>query len=576
MVKLMESNGQRQSGPTDRRGMVLALIAALAAFTLMLWVETERIVLVAETHRVNLGPPIVGRLYPPFASLSWMVEVERPFDFSLSFAPSQQKAAQPQEKRWAREAFAGERARIPWEGGVALLIFFVGSAFGLRVLPTSGARGDARWAAAEDVRRSALVQGEIGVVLGEEPQTKRLLIHPGPQNVLAIGPPGVGKSDGIAVPTLMRTWPHSAIVFDPAGELRERTASVRAYTGKVVVFDPRDPNSARFNPIAGIEATNIDAIRMVLASYMFGRDPSKMHETARFFLDKALDLGIALVARAIEINAANGVEASLADAAQLYYDGGCKSDKQFCASLMESAIEYVKGTGSSYERMDERLRSNVIGTLTQFFGIFRSDDIANSVSDSDFSAETMRREQTTLYLIVRERDHAALNPILRMVLTRLLDDLTARKVEDHEQSVLLMLDEFPLLKAPIIEQKLATARKFRILSVLLAQAMTQIREYYGVNESVTGMCDVRVFYPTLDRTTQEFASNTCGEMTQWSETFNTDRRSQWRTMNEMGRALLLPSDLATLGDRIVVTKKGEPPILAVPVRAYADERFRTL
>jgi type IV secretory pathway TraG/TraD family ATPase VirD4 len=130
-----------------------------------------------------------------------------------------------------------------------------------------------------------------------------------------------------------------------------------------------------------------------------------------------------------------------------------------------------------------------------------------------------------------------------------------------------------LLKAPI-EQKLATARKYRLLMVLLAQALTQIRDYYGQNESVTGMCDVRVFFPTLDAATQELASQTCGATTHWSEMVNNDRGSAaTRSLQEVGRPLLLPSELAMLGDRIVIVKKGEPPVLPCPVHAHRDKRF---
>ncbi len=58
---------------------------------------------------------------------------------------------------------------------------------------------------------------------------------------------------------------------------------------------------------------------------------------------------------------------------------------------------------------------------------------------------------------------------MRMVLTWLLGDLTAAIPNGNERQVLLLLDEFPLLRAPVIEQKLATMRKYRIVAMLLAQ-----------------------------------------------------------------------------------------------------------
>lgn len=161
-----------------------------------------------------------------------------------------------------------------------------------------------------------------------------------------------------------------------------------------------------------------------------------------------------------------------------------------------------------------------------------------------------------------------MSPLLRMVLTRLLDDLTEHVPTRTEQSVLLMLDEFPLLRAPIVQQKLATARKFRLQPKLLAQTLTQIRDYYGRNESVTGLCDVRVFFPSADRSTQEMASETCGMATRWAQTTNHDRKNgPTRSVHETARALLLPDELASMRN-IVVWKKGESPILAQPVSAH--------
>jgi type IV secretion system protein VirD4 len=567
MVNPRTVGAERKIGPTDFRGIVLALLLAAAVFTVTAWIETEWIARADGFNPRDLGTPIVGRLYSPFASWSWMMRVDVRIDTSDLYLHGVRIMNNPQERQWSRIAFAAERARLPWESGAAFLVFLFGAIAWTRPTITSGLHGAAQWAST-NLRRSSLLGNEVGVILGEDPRSKRLLIHTGPQHVLAIGPPGVGKSDGIAIPTLLRSWPMSAIVFDPAGELCERTAAIRAEQTQVIVFDPRDPNTARFNPIAGFSAHDIDAIQTVLASYMLERDLSNIQGTSRFFITSALELGVALVARSIELD-----KTTLSGAADVYYRGPWKDDDEFCKSLKLSEVPYVKETGSKFSRMHNEVRSSIIATLTHYLALFRLGDVAHAISDSDFDAKMLRQQPTTLYLIVRERDHAALNPLLRMLLTRLLDDLTISEPAKHEQSILLMLDEFPLLKAPIIEQKLATARKHRLLIVLLAQAMTQIREYYGQNESVTGMCDVRIFYQTLDKMTQDFASQTCGDTTHWTESINFDRGRKTRSVHEVGRRLLLPSDLAMLDDRIVVAKNGEKPILAKPIRAHRDKRF---
>jgi type IV secretory pathway TraG/TraD family ATPase VirD4 len=149
-----------------------------------------------------------------------------------------------------------------------------------------------------------------------------------------------------------------------------------------------------------------------------------------------------------------------------------------------------------------------------------------------------------------------------MLLTWMLNDLTVAKPDADDQTILLLLDEFPLLRAPIIEQKLATARKYRIVSVLLAQTLSQIRAVYGPNESISGVCDVQVLFPTLDEQTRRHASSVCGQSTVWTENVSRDsagRRA--RSVHETARPLLYPHELAELKNRVVIYKKGEPVIL---------------
>ena len=60
--------------------------------------------------------------------------------------------------------------------------------------------------------------------------------------------PARGKGVGLVVPTLL-TWPGSAIVHDIKGENWQLTAGFRARHGRVLLFDPTNPNSSAYNPL---------------------------------------------------------------------------------------------------------------------------------------------------------------------------------------------------------------------------------------------------------------------------------------------------------------------------------------
>ncbi|XEN34784.1 type IV secretory pathway TraG/TraD family ATPase VirD4 (plasmid) [Ensifer sp. WSM1721] len=105
--------------------------------------------------------------------------------------------------------------------------------------------GSARWAEREEVEKAGLL-GDDGVVLGRYDEV--YLRHDGAEHVLCFAPTRSGKGVGLVVPTLL-TCPGSAIVHDIKGENWELTAGFRARHGRVLLFDPTNPNSAAYNPL---------------------------------------------------------------------------------------------------------------------------------------------------------------------------------------------------------------------------------------------------------------------------------------------------------------------------------------
>jgi type IV secretion system protein VirD4 len=550
----------RASGSTALAGLIAAVI-----FACVLSVETQSFAAHVGYSSI-LGKPLIARLYFPGDTLFWMLRFDYGFD------------SQAITLAWVHAWFRAQRIQLQWAAGIDFAVFMA-LTFVLGFPGRSDVHGAARWATARDLRRSSLLKSEYGIVLAQTQKRfgriGELLVHGGAQNVLGIGPPGEGKTDGVAAPTLLKSWLYwSAIVFDPAAELSPLTAEARKAHSRVLVFDPRDPGSACFNPLSGVRVGDVDAVRTIMASFLLERGLGEMTEQERFFSGSALELGTALVLHAMEFGAP-----TLAHAARYYYDPAWTTDTQFFESLLKSEIPYVTETASKFGRMTEKQRSPIVATLTQQLDLFRTPDVARVTAGCSFDSSDLRCEPMTLYLVVRERDQPSLNPLMRMLLTRLLDDLTVAIPSEREQPILLLVDEFPLLRAPVIQRKLATMRKYKIHVALLAQTLSQIRSYYGQNESISGLCDVRVFFPSVDNATQDLASRTCGQTTRWGRATSSDaigRASQ--SSHETGRPLLFPHELADLKatGEIIVAVKGEPPIRARPVRSHADSRFTNI
>lgn len=90
---------------------------------------------------------------------------------------------------------------------------------------------------------------KAGCVLGR--LQGRLLATTDLRPTLVTGGTRSGKGRGHVVPTLL-SWTDSVLVHDPKGELWRVTAGWRAEHSHALYFNPRDPASARFNPLAEI------------------------------------------------------------------------------------------------------------------------------------------------------------------------------------------------------------------------------------------------------------------------------------------------------------------------------------
>ncbi|MGL4559361.1 MAG: IncP-type conjugal transfer protein TraG, partial [Afipia sp.] len=139
-----------------------------------------------------------------------------------------------------------EGACIAASGGfIAAAIAIAMSVWRVREARESQTYGSARWASEDEIRAAGLFAPD-GVMLGR--LERAYVRHDGPEHVLCYAPTRSGKGVGLVVPTLL-TWPGSCIVHDIKGENWQLTAGWRARFGRVLLFDPTNPDSTPYNPL---------------------------------------------------------------------------------------------------------------------------------------------------------------------------------------------------------------------------------------------------------------------------------------------------------------------------------------
>lgn len=442
--------------------------------------------------------------------------------------------------------------------------------------------GSARWADPREISRSGLL-GSDGVVLGKF--EKDYLRHDGPEHVLCFAPTRSGKGVGLVVPSLL-IWPGSAIVHDIKGENWDLTAGFRSRHGRVLLFDPTNPNSTAYNPLIEVrrgdwEVRDVQNVADILV------DPEGSLERRNHWekTSHALLVGTILhVLYAEPDKTLAGVAAFLSDPKRPI-EATLKA--MMTTPHLGDAGPHPVVASAARELLNkaDNERSGVLSTAMSFLGLYRDPVVARVTRQCDWRITDLidGEQPATLYLVVPPSDISRTKPLIRLILNqigrRLTEDLQAK---NRRQRVLLMLDEFPALgRLDFFESALAFMAGYGLKAFLIAQSLNQIEKAYGPNNAILDNCHVRVSFATNDERTAKRVSDALGMATEMRamKNYAGHRLSPWLghlmvSRQETARALLTPGEVMQLPatDEIVMVA-GLPPIRAKKARYYEDARF---
>src|SRR5215472_4266866 len=477
-----------------------------------------------------------------------------------------------------------EGAAIAASGGFAS----IGIAIGMSVWRAREAKavttyGSARWATRNEIRSAGLL-GPDGVVLGR--YAGDYLRHDGPEHVLCFAPTRSGKGVGLVIPTLL-TWPGSAIVHDIKGENWQLTAGFRARFGRVLLFDPTNPQSAAYNPLLEVrrgdtEVRDVQNVADILV------DPEGALERRNHWEKTSHAL---LVGAILHVLYAED-DKTLAGVANFLSDPK-RPIKTSLRAMMTTPHLGQKGVhpvvaSAARELLNksENERSGVLSTAMSFLGLYRDPVVAQVTSRCDWRiADLVERDRpATHYLVVPPSDISRTKPLVRLILNqigrRLTEELESKR---RRHRLLLMLDEFPALgRLDFFESALAFMAGYGLKSFLIAQSLNQIEKAYGQNNSILDNCHVRVSFATNDERTAKRVSDALGTATELRamKNYAGSRLSPWLghlmiSRQETARPLLTPGEVMQLPpDDELVLVSGIPPIRAKKARYFEDAEMQ--
>lgn len=442
--------------------------------------------------------------------------------------------------------------------------------------------GSARWARPREVAAAGLL-GEDGVILGR--LKGAYLRHDGPEHVLCFAPTRSGKGVGLVVPTLL-TWPGSAIVHDIKGENWQLTSACRAAVGRVLLFDPTNPESAAYNPLLEVrrgetEVRDVQNIADILV------DPEGALERRSHWEKTSHSLLVGAILHVLYA----GADKTLAGVAEFLSDPRRPIETTLRAMMTTHHLgdrphPVVASAARELLNKSENERSGVLSTAMSFLGLYRDPVVAKVTRRCDWRiADLVEAERpSSLYLVVPPSDISRTKPLVRLILNqigrRLTEDLGARS---SRHRVLLMLDEFPALgRLDFFESALAFMAGYGLKAFLIAQSLNQIEKAYGPNNAILDNCHVRVCFATNDERTAKRVSDALGTATELRamKNYAGHRLSPWLghlmvSRQETARPLLTPGEVMQLPpDDELVLVSGAPPVRAHKVRYFEDRQLK--
>ena len=427
--------------------------------------------------------------------------------------------------------------------------------------------GSAHFATKAEVKKTGLWR-DTGVVVGGWPVRDgvRPLRDEGPDHTLLVAGPRSGKGVGPILSTLL-TWFGSVVVNDIRGENYGKSAGWQAQRGaRVLKFSPAAlSGSARWNPLAEIRLGTDYEISDAQNIGMMAIDPD-----GTGLKDFWMKSGFAWLAASIlhvvyRICAEENRVATLGDVSLALStpDGDFESMlKQMMAydHGRTSVNQFVHASAGEMLAAAHPERSGVHSSAKTELMLYRDPIIARNIAESDFSIDEVQNaaDPVALYLVIPPNDLDRLRPLLRMfwnlLLRRLMQTYDATGMATHKRQLLVMFDEFTSVrKLDIFEQAMAYMGGYGIKAFIVIQDKPQLDRFYGRENSITGLCKIKLAYAPADFGTAKFLSELCGVTTAVHEKHDRSRKELQLVggnvsdrMESVQRPLLTPDECMRL------------------------------
>ena len=331
-------------------------------------------------------------------------------------------------------------------------------------------------------------------------------------NITIFGPPGSGKTSGIAIINAM-SFQGSVLAVDVKGDLYNYVS--KNTDRKIVRFCPDSPtalkDSVRFDPFAELKQMDETDKKLYLESVATVLIADEGGSDGNYFTTRARKMFQGITHLILHTNP----DASFPDVIHAILQGNVF---EWVTRAIESDCEPAKELLASFYGNSEKNVSSAYDALTTALVHFSNPILDELLSNKGkcVSIKTLEKGYD-LYLQISQEHLDAYAPLFTLLIQSMSTAFTKRPDSStgvKNRPILMLLDEFPQLtfSYKLINSNLSTLRSKSVICMVIQQNLSQLEYRYQPTgaRSILGNCNYQIILGSNDINSSKVFSDTFG------------------------------------------------------------------
>ena len=403
-------------------------------------------------------------------------------------------------------------------------------------------------------------QNAKGIIFGKD--KNRLISIPSNSetNIAIFGPPGSGKTSGIAIINALR-FQGSVLAIDIKGDIYNFCHKYR----KIIRFCPDAPNalevSYHFNPLAGIKDMNVTDKKLYIESMATVLIPDEGGSDGNYFTSRARKYFQGIVHLLLYKNP----KTTFPEIIHAILTGNCFD---WVTTAMESDCVEAKELLSPFYGNNEKNVSGAYDNLCTAMTPFSNPVLDELLTDNGKCISIKALEKGyDVYLQISQEHLDAYAPLFTLIVQSFSTAFTKRpdsSTGTKNRPILMLLDEFPALtySYKMINSNLSTLRSKAIICMIIQQNMAQLEYRYQPTgaRSIIGNCNYQIILGSNDINSSKVFSDTFGThkvlKVSHSESSSTQTANS-KSIQQAREPVFFPEDFGDLDKDMIIYFKGK-------------------